>query len=284
MTVMEKLTASIIEKLEEGVVPWSQPWIGGTAGKNIITNKEYRGFNWFLTLFSGFASPYWMTFKQAQKLGGTVKKGSKGLPIYYFNFTDINPEGDEEKLIPFVRYYHIFNLDQVEIDTANLPLYAQKPVVKFNWTEADKIMKGEEIIEGYATCPRIEHNENRAYYRPATDTINMPMLDMFKRPVDYYATLFHEMVHSTGAAHRLNRKAITGTQGFRSRSYGMEELVAEMGAARLCYEAHIENEVIDQNAAYISNWLSAIKESPKLLYTSANAADAAARYILGVTD
>ena len=78
MKIEEIITARIIDKLEQGTIPWHKPWTGGEAPKNLITKKEYRGVNVFILNAMGYSSPYWVSFKQAHELGGVVKKGEKG--------------------------------------------------------------------------------------------------------------------------------------------------------------------------------------------------------------
>lgn len=284
MTVMDKLVSGIIQKLEEGVVPWNRPWAGGgSAGKNIISNKPYHGINWLLTMLSGYDSQYWMTFKQARQLGGNVKKGEKGLPIVYFRMLSKKDNPDEK--VPLMRYYIVFNIRQCEIPAEYLPAHAVAEITQagsgYTLSEDEKIQQCDEVYELWEGHPELTQLEQSAYYRPSTDTINMPAFESFITPQHYYSTLYHEMTHSTGAVHRLNRPEVAGgIHTFGSKKYGYEELVAEMGAARLCHEVGIDN-VVDESAAYIDHWLKAIKETPSMLYKAAAAADKAATHILG---
>ncbi len=283
---MERLTGEIIRRLEEGVLPWQQPWTGGgTPGRNIITDREYRGLNWFLTLLAGRPSRYWLTFRQARSLGGSVRKGENGTAICYFALQDrVGSEGTVDR-VPFVRYYTVFNLDQCDIPEASLPghVIRDRRVAGYELSEDERIQRCDRLFEDWEAKPTLVHGEQRAWYAPATDTINMPTFGSFERAEDYYATLYHEMTHATGASHRLDRPAVAKlvTYQFGSREYGREELVAEMGAARLCYETGIGNRIIDQSAAYINGWLTAIRETPSMVFRAARAADRAACSILG---
>lgn len=285
MTVMERLARTVIEKLEEGVVPWHQPWNGGgVPGYNVISNKRYKGYNWLATILSGYKSKYWLTYKQARELGGYVNKGEKGTPIYFFKFIEDNE--DPDNLIPFVRYYTVFNVLQCTFpDEDMLPGYLiqdlRESQVVYNISEAERIQRADEIWERWENKPRLNFGGGRAYYSPVDDKIQMPMFEDFESPDHYYTTLFHEAIHATGAKHRLNRDSVSNAKPRKSiHQYGIEELIAEIGAMRLNYEARIAEHLTDHNAAYIDHWLKAIKEKPSIIFRAANAADKAASYIL----
>ncbi len=85
MKAFEVITDRILAALDEGTIPWHKPWTCGGIPRNLVTRKPYRGLNVFLTIMQGYASPYWLTFKQAREKGGQVRKGEKGTPIIYWN-------------------------------------------------------------------------------------------------------------------------------------------------------------------------------------------------------
>ncbi len=124
----------------------------------------------------------------------------------------------------------------------------------------------------------------RAFYRPSTDTIHMPLPDLFDSAEDYYATLFHELVHSTGHESRLARKGVLEDIVFGSRTYNKEELVAEMGATYLCAETFIENNVIENSVSYIAGWINRLKNDKRLLVQAGARAQKAVDYILARDD
>lgn len=274
-TVHEIITNRIVELLEAGTAPWQKPWTGGGMPTNLVSGKHYRGVNLFLLNMMPFESNYWLTFKQCQSLGGHVKAGSKSTPIVYWNISKRTDEdGDTEKKIPFLKYYSVFNVQQCE----GLPEIAQPETVRnFNL-----IASCEELIHGMPNAPEIMHNEQRAYYVPSQDLVNMPKAHSFNQSEEYYSTLFHELTHSTGHETRCNRKGIIERNAFGSESYGKEELVAEMGAAILCGYARIENTTINNSAAYLQGWLGAIKGDSKLVISAAAAAQKAVDYIRNV--
>jgi antirestriction protein ArdC len=131
-------------------------------------------------------------------------------------------------------------------------------------------------------APSIERKEARAYYQVSGDVVNMPKENLFQSDEEYYSTLFHELIHSTGHESRLNRDEISKTNLCGSHDYSKEELVAEMGAAFLCGRCGIEPSVIENQAAYIQGWLKKLKSHKKWLIYAAAKAQKATDFILGV--
>ena len=270
------ITEKIIEQLEKGVVPWRMPWNGYIKGfpMNFTSKKEYRGVNIFLLKLAMRSTPYWVTFKQAKQLKGSIKKGEKGYPVIFWKFLETtDKETGEKKNIPLLRYYTVFNLDQCE--GIELPEIDQPETREFS-----PIEQAEKIISDMPNRPTINHNEARAYYRPSADLVNMPKKELFLSDAEYYSTMFHELSHSTGHTSRLNRENEAKNHMFGSADYSKEELIAEMGAAFLCAESNIENETIENSAAYIAGWLCKLKNDTKLLIQAAGKAQKAADHIL----
>ena len=278
--VYEIVTSKIVAQLESGVVPWSKPWTSKPPA-NLISQKEYRGLNTFLLGSQGFASRYWLTFNQAKKLGGTVRKGEKSSLVVFWNIgeerTIVNREtGAERKSKPvLLRYYSVFNLTQTEGIAEKLGLEKQVPVVP-------SIADCEAIATGMPNPPAREQSD-RAWYKPAADSVGMPARELFARPEAFYATLFHELTHSTGHASRLNRTGIMEKHSFGDADYSREELVAEMGASMLAGVCGISPAVIDNSASYLANWIQVLKGDSKLPVRAASAAQKAADYIRGIT-
>jgi antirestriction protein ArdC len=142
------------------------------------------------------------------------------------------------------------------------------------------IERAEQIMAGMPHKPDIRHGGNEACYSPMLDYVKLPEPSAFQSPEEYYATAYHELVHSTGHASRVGRKGILEPSFFGSHEYSKEELVAEMGAAFLCGVAGIEQRTIENSASYISGWLKALKNDRKLLVMAAAQAQHAVDYIL----
>ena len=278
MNVYEIITQQILDKLDQGTVPWHRPWIGGQP-KNLVSGKEYTGINPFLLGCTGYSSPYWVTYKQAQKKGGNVKKGEKSSMVVFWKRLapklKTDPETGEVKETAgwVLRYYRVFNVDQC--DGIETPDDGHK-------LDFEPIKQCETVTNNMPNSPQVEHKEPRAYYRPDQDTVNMPAKERFLSTEEYYSTLFHELTHSTGHKSRLNRHETEKCNHlFDTKNYSKEELVAEMGAAFLCGHCAIENKTIDNSAAYIKNWARKFKDKPKMVIYAAAAAQKAVDYIMG---
>jgi antirestriction protein ArdC len=281
----QEVTDRIIRALEEGTVPWRNPVRFGGAPRNLTSERPYRGINVFLLGLQGFSSPYWTTYKQAEKLGGTVKKGEKGSGIVFWNFTEKERTRADGSTVKdkraFLRHFTVFNLTQCEgIPEDKIP--AAKPI-DFQPEEAAEAVIREYLgnrgpglvtVPGYAIpC-----------YRPATDTVEMPPAGDFESGPRYYSVGFHELGHSTGHASRLRREGIVDPIQFASHRYSKEELVAEMTACFLMNHCGMEaDDTIEQSAAYIGSWLQKLQNDPKLVISAASAAQKATDYILGTT-
>jgi antirestriction protein ArdC len=261
--VYTEVTQSIITKLEEGTVPWRKPW---TPPTNLVSMKPYRGINVWL-LHDG-PTPWWLTYRQAQGLGGHVRKGERGTRIIFWRIVDKgkDSEDDEEvRRIPLLRYYTVFNIDQcagLEVDT----------------TAVETVATAEDIISGYQDAPLVKWGGHRASYSPSQDTIHMPHIDSFETQSGYYSTILHELSHSTGHESRLGR--ILDTR-FASDNYSTEELVAEMSSAYLCAASTTELVALDNAAAYISHWKSKLSEDNRLIFRVSTQGQKAADWIRG---
>jgi len=268
LTVYEIVTDKIIKKLEAGTIPWRKPWRDAGA-VNWKTQKPYRGINAIL-LDSG----EYLTFKQVQEAGGKVKKGAKSHLVVFWKWLDKeNKETGELEKIPFLRYYRVFALNQTE------GLESKRKDAEI--FENNPIEAAEKIIEAYPSRPVITFAPGKAYYSPRKDIISVPELNDYLSPEEYYSTLFHEAIHSTGHKTRLNRATLTELAAFGSETYSKEELVAEIGAAMLCGKARIENKTLENSAAYIQAWLRVLKQDSRMVVLAAGQAQKAADYILG---
>ena len=275
--VYEIITERIMEKLEKGEIPWHKPWTAADWPKNLVSKKEYRGINVFLLGCQKYSNPYWVSFKQAGELGGSIKAGEKSTMVVFwkqFSVKDKDSEGTEgkEKQIPLLRYYRVFNVDQCE------GLEGKVPEIE-NKREFQPLEICEKILEGMPNKPEIKFQEPRAYYTPIEDFVNMPKPETFDSEEFYYSVLFHELGHSTGHEKRLGRKKMGEWTNFGSEKYSKEELVAEMTAAFLCGKSGIENQTIDNSASYIQSWLKVLKNDPKMVVLAAAQAQRAADYI-----
>ena len=268
--IYQQVTDRIIAELESGAAPWIKPWKAGSAeDQNIISKKPYQGINRLILGMSGFAMPYWASFKQWQDLGGSVKKEEKGTHIVFYSpiaKDTVNPENGniEQSIYHCLKSYVVFNAAQVE----GIEFEQTKPVLPdFNPVPAleDRILK---------TGANIKHNGSQAFYRPSEDSITMPAKNTFIDESNYYATVLLELTHWSGAKHRLDR---TKGKRFADTAYAFEELVAELGAAFLCQDYGIQGDL--RHADYIGSWLKCLKDDNKAIFNAAALAQKAADYI-----
>jgi antirestriction protein ArdC len=272
-SVYEIVTEQIIRQLESGVAPWRKPW-RTEMPCNLVSGKAYRGMNVFLLGSQGYASRYWLTFNQANKLGGHVKRGEQSSIVTFWHIGEEKIKSDGSKTRPFLlRYYRVFNLTQTEGIAEKLGLGNASPRVP-------SIQGCETIVAGMPNAPKMEQS-NAAWYRPSTDSVGMPARGLFTSAEEYYSTLFHELTHSTGHASRIGREGIETLNAFGSESYSKEELVAEMGAAMLCGVTGIAPATLQNSAAYLETWIERLKSDSRLLVSAASAAQKAADYIRG---
>ncbi len=276
--VYEIITSRIIEQLEQGRVPWKQPWKESGLPQNLISKRHYRGINLWLLLTLGYSKNYFLTLKQINDLGGKVKKGEKSCPVVFWTWIEPKPDSPPEtKKKPLLRYYMVFNIEQCEnIPEGIIPSVEQREV-------HNPIVQCEKIVEAMPKKPKITHKEAQAFYDPARDYINMPKPKSFESSESYYDTLFHELVHSTGHSSRLNRKEITGTAKLGDEAYSSEELVAEIGACYLCSHAGIEELGFENSVAYIQSWLKKLKDDKRCVIFAAAKAQKAVDFILNVS-
>lgn len=283
----ETITQQLLQLMEQGISPWHRPWKSLRArGRNQALNRQgkpYRGINAFILTSLPFENPVFLTFKQAKALGGTVRKGEMGFPVLFWKLLEITedqasePE-DSGRKIPMARQYTVFNVAQTE--GVQLPdhLASPEPMEAF-----DTLQEAQDLVQAMPARPRLVHGYQNAFYRPNQDSIGLPSIEAFDSPEEYYSTLFHELVHSTGYSSRLNRKEISEPSFGDSHAYSREELVAEMGSALLCALVGLDN-VMENQAAYIRGWHSRLEKDPGILITAAAKAQKAADFIRGLSN
>jgi len=287
MNVYEIVTEKIVKLLEQGIVPWRRPWTSTGLPRNLVSKKPYRGINYFLLSASKYVSPFWLTYRQATELGGHVRKGEESTIVIFWKVEDLKQsnqdldteetnEGNRRRFV--LRYYRVFNLEQCE-----LPQSVIDKLPKIETHQYDPIEAAERIIAAMPDPPEIVRGGSKAFYSPLTDRITLPPRELFISADEFYASLDHELVHSSGHVKRLGREGICEAAPFGSPVYSKEELVAEMGAAFLCAEAGISNAVIENQAAYLANWLKQVGDNRKLLIHAAAQAQHAVDYILNRT-
>ena len=282
----QEITDKIIAQMEQGVLPWVQPWDSSHAAcavglpSNASTQRHYSGINililWGAVIDREFTSQNWLTFKQAKALGGTVRKGEHGQVICYADsFTpqaereQARAESRDPQCISFLKRYRVFNIDQCDglpddIITNTEPL-----------PEREIIPRAERLAK--ASGADIRHGGNKAFYCPELDYIQLPPQQAFPDQINFYRSLFHETCHFVGHPSRLNRDQ---SGAFGSRAYAREELVAEMGSAFICAALNIVPTV--RHADYLANWLSILKEDKRAIFRAASQASKTAEFLFAL--
>lgn len=279
--VYQIVTDRIVELLEQGTIPWRKPWRSSGVPVNLVSGREYRGINVWLLMAQNHSSPHWLTFRQATSLGGHIKRGEKGTLVVFWKrhqlakaAPDSTTDEPRIEIVPLLRYYRVFNTEQCDLPKGTVP---ESEVREFRPVDA-----AADIVENFRDGPEIVLVGDRAFYSPERDLVQVPQPETFESTEAFYQTIFHELSHSTGHPKRLNRPGIFGPATFGSPEYAREELVAEMGAAFLAAHAGLRTglEPAD-SAAYIANWLQALRNDRTLVVKAASAAQKAADHILG---
>lgn len=285
MDLFQIITDRIVDQLEQGVIPWQKPWSGVQGAISHTTGKRYSLLNQMLL---GCRSGEFLTFKEAQREGGYIRKGEKASMIVFWKFLDSAKRDDDGNVIhgadskpvmesvPFLRYYNVFHIDQCE---GIKPRFAEDMMLGEQLSPddaADQIV--EDYIQRSGVKLTIQHSD-RAFYSPVSDSVTVPELAQYIGVSEYYSTLFHELTHSTGHVSRLNR--LSKEASFGSESYSKEELIAELGAAFLVNHAGLETASSFRNSAgYIQSWLKALRDYKRLIVSAAGKADKAVAMIL----
>jgi antirestriction protein ArdC len=281
-SLYSEVTNRIIAEMEEGRLPWVQPWDSAvcvcTMPQNGTTGRRYSGINvlilWAEVISRGFMSQRWLTYRQAEAAGGNVRRGEKGTVICYADrFTpkaeaeQARGEDREARQVAFLKRFTVFNVEQCEglpEEFMAVPVMAN-PVLAI--AEADALIA--------ATGARFNIGGGEAFYSPSHDFVQVPPQAAFAEPINWYRTALHELGHWTGHGSRLDRDQ---KGGFGSEAYAKEELVAEMAAAFTCASLGIAPTV--RHADYIASWLSVLRDDDKAIFRAASQASKAADFLL----
>ena len=287
--IYEQVTNRIIAQLEQGVVPWKSPYFSKVGfPRNFSTGKRYQGINVFLLASLRFTSPYFLTYIQAQQLGGNVRKGERGsLVIKYGTYTkeieDAPTPEESEEHRKYLKGYTVFHASQVEGITFPEP----ENVPELPASAACD--RARAMVAAMPKAPAMQEGSAIPCYRPRTDSVHMPERRFFTSEEAYFSTLFHELSHSTGHESRLARASLLENKGIdvegeARKTYAEEELVAEMGASFLSAHAGIIEAELENSAAYLQGWIDALKskDAKGWIIRAASHAQKAADFILNI--
>ena len=280
----DDITDKIIAELEDGRLPWVQPW--GTAAaqaplampRNAATSRQYSGINvlilWGAVIQQGYPTQHWLTFRQALSLGGNVRKGERGTTVVYADrFTPDDEKrraretGEDANSIPFLKRFTVFNAAQCEGLPDDITVEAPPPPPGLIEPRV------EELIAATGIDFRI--GGNRAFYVPSQDYVQVPPPQAYFEPINWHRTALHEMGHATGHASRLGRDF---SGAFGTKKYAFEELIAEISSAFCCASLGIVPTV--RHADYIGSWLEVMREDSRAIVRAASQASKAADWLL----
>ena len=280
MSIYETVTERILNQMKSGVIPWRKSWSSGLP-RSLATGRAYRGINILILASSPFESSYWLTFRQAQQLGGHVRKGERATPVVFWKWRteeelqQLAKDGKGRGIAPCVPFvFPVFNLEQ--IGGVDRPADDHRIAPEARHAIAD------DILGLMPRPPTITHSStSQPAYLPTEDRITLPHLSQFTSADHYFAVMFHELVHSSGHVSRLDRFRPDGTD--LGERYSFEELVAEFGAAFLCAWAGIHNPATEElQASYIDGWAAAFARDSRMLMRAASAAQRAVDYVRGI--
>lgn len=280
-SLYDEVTATIVAQLEEGLFPWVRPWskAGAVPGlpRNAVTGRAYSGINvlvlWGAVIDGGYPSQDWLTFRQAQAAGGSVRKGERGRTVFYADrFIPKNEReqvgsSEEVRAIPFLKRFTVFNAEQCDGLPEGL---APKPEA----LPARELHDAAEALIA-ATGADFRIGGAEAFYSPCGDFVMVPPQPAFHHQIDYYRTALHELGHWTGHGSRLDRDQ---TGRFGSARYAREELVADLASAFLCAALGIEPTV--RHADYLGCWLDVLRADNRAIVRAASQASKAAGFLL----
>ncbi|WP_346684863.1 ArdC family protein [Megamonas hypermegale] len=281
-------------------------WDSGHFGKyprNLLKalqgkDQFYNGINNLKLTFTanrfGFKDSRWATFKQAQEAGAKIKKGAKGVHIEFWQYAkpimEVNPKtGKKEQVYvideetgkkvpayaelehPIVKSYVVFNAEQME------GIEPEK-IIKLSHEKTNEAM--ENMIKN-SEAPVIFDQISTNYYEPSSDTIHVIPKEHFKSVDAFYATVSHEIAHSTGSEKRLNRVTLTTPSSFGSEIYAKEELRAELTSMFLAqkYSINFDKSHYENHTAYLQSWAKVLENNPNEIFKAASEAEKAMRYI-----
>ena len=283
-SLYDRVTRKIIDEMEAGVLPWERPWTDGSVmepARNALTGRRYSGINvlllWDAVCERGFSTNRWMTFNQARKSAGGIRRHERATRIVFANRYLPRTERErvesgiispQEAEVRFrMKAYSVFNLDQLNDPPPRLWPAPRKTEAMERFRSVDTLVRQNRA--------EIRSFGNDAYYNHERDFIVIPPVARFPHIDDYCATLLHELTHWTGHASRLRRGF---GQEVSDGEYIREELIAELGAAYLSANFGIRPRA--RHSDYIAYWLAALRSDSRALFVAASCATQAADFLL----
>lgn len=277
-----EVTDRMLREMEQGRFPWVRPWKSSNAAlgmpRSAATRKFYSGVNvlilWLEVMERGYAAQEWLTLRQANELGGQVKKSERGTIVCYADSfipkaerERAKEQGDDPNRVPFLKRFTVFNVEQCQGLPGHIVPPPRPVPVEHLHPEAESLIA--------ATRADIREGGGEAFYHQAGDFIRLPPRGDFITPADYFCTALHELGHWTAHPSRLDRDL---RHRYGSTAYAREELIAELTSAFLCAHLNIVPKV--RHADYLARWLDVMKEDARAIFHAASQASKASDFLL----
>ena len=273
MDIRQQITNDIIAAIENGVPPWRKGWTTGELAFNASSGQSYKGINQIILGMQGTSDPRWMTYKQAEGMNVQVRKGERGVCVVKMIEMDRSraerdsPVSDGGEVLAtegrkslLMKAYTVFNACQIE---------GLAP-----WSKREASMEPAEVVEAIVwglqdTGLKLNFGGNQPAYYPRTDEIRMPVVEHFENIEQFHSVLLHESAHASGHPKRLARLHMDAR--FGSPEYGREELRAEIASSMMLGLVGLPPSptMIEQNAAYLSGWLAALRNDKGEIFKAA---------------
>ena len=289
----EEMAQAFIDALKEDRIPWERGWQSQDRPRNAVSDYSYKGINnlWlsYIAGEKGYQDPRWCTFNQAQSQGWKVRKGEKGSRVEFWSLYDtenkrkvtqeevkkiqeqLSAAEFQERIKPVSSVYTVFNAEQIdgvpELDKVKIPFSAEELI-----SQRDVLLKNMNVD--------FHEGGDRAFYRPADDSITLPLAESFQDAYAYMSTFLHEAGHATGHESRLDRPV---RNTFGSPEYAKEELRAEIASAFTGQALGIDamsREHLDNHKAYIQSWIKTLENNPGELYSAIRDAEKISDYLI----
>lgn len=267
--VFNVINDRILAFLENGIVPWKKECLELPA--NLVSGKQYRGVNVLLLSSAGFLRNQFLTFNQIKEMGVKIMEGAVPTRVIYWKRFEGETATNTEPQKLLLRYFNVYNVSQCEMPEDKIPAFISKDIpLKFC----------EEVLAKLPEKPAIMHRASMPCFLPEYDVINMPLINSYPQPEEYYVDLYRQLIHWTGHEKRLNRLELQDFIKDPVEPFSGEELIAEIGVFLLKSITGIRAIQNDADSHYVMGWTEKLKKDPRLIIYASTKAQKAVDYIL----
>ncbi|MEM8891961.1 MAG: zincin-like metallopeptidase domain-containing protein [Bacteroidota bacterium] len=261
----DQVLSYIVRSLEAGRIPWWKNWKGRAQyASNYSSKYKFQGINNLIAGCSAFDTPYFLTQRQIEQLGGKLKKDAKALPMVFWQ--------KKERALN-MKLYRVYNLEEV----LGIKFDFEKTVKR----KAD-LTAAEQLLAQMPRRPSIDISlRDTACYNVLLDTVYMPGIGRIKSVVNYYQLLIPRLIQASGHASRLGREGLIAKIRLGKSSFSSEDLIADIGAGILYRKLGLGFPKLRDKNMYIRGWINELNANRQRIFMAARAARAAVTYIEG---